>query len=129
MNSAGRCSATLLHTGVDARGISVIDRLSASRDVKLVALFSPEHGLRGALDRSIPDGKDEKVHFMVGIGNGWKSPFEHLPVRRLPLKDKNGKIVLPNSGVAQGGLIDTPDGKWYALLFQDNAAVGRVPVG
>lgn len=33
-----------------------------------------------------------------------------------------------NSGVAQGGIVDTPDGKWYAMLFQDRGAVGRVPV-
>ncbi len=33
-----------------------------------------------------------------------------------------------HSGVAQGGIVDTPDGKWYALLFQDRGAVGRIPV-
>lgn len=33
-----------------------------------------------------------------------------------------------NNGVAQGGLIDTPDGKWFSMLFQDHDAVGRVPV-
>ena len=33
-----------------------------------------------------------------------------------------------NQGVAQGGLIDTPDGRWYAMLFQDRGALGRVPV-
>jgi len=33
-----------------------------------------------------------------------------------------------NMGVAQGGLVDTPDGKWYAIMFQDSGAVGRVPV-
>ncbi len=32
------------------------------------------------------------------------------------------------SGVAQGGIVDTPDGKWYGLLFQDHGAVGRIPV-
>lgn len=32
------------------------------------------------------------------------------------------------AGVAQGGIIDTPDGKWYSILFQDHGAVGRVPV-
>lgn len=31
-------------------------------------------------------------------------------------------------GVAQGGIVDTPDGKWYAMLFQDHGAVGRIPV-
>jgi beta-xylosidase len=33
-----------------------------------------------------------------------------------------------NMGVAQGGVVDTPNGDWYALLFQDQGAVGRVPV-
>lgn len=31
-------------------------------------------------------------------------------------------------GVAQGGIVDTPDGEWYAILFQDRGAVGRIPV-
>ena len=31
-------------------------------------------------------------------------------------------------GVAQGGIVDTPEGKWYAVLFQDRGAVGRIPV-
>lgn len=35
------------HTGVDSRGVSTIDLVFASRDVKLVALFGPEHGIRG----------------------------------------------------------------------------------
>lgn len=38
-----------------------------------------------------------------------------------------GRVVLQDGGVAQGGLVDTPDGKWYALLFGDRGAVGRIP--
>ena len=33
-----------------------------------------------------------------------------------------------NSGAAQGGIVDTPDGKWFAILFQDRGAIGRIPV-
>ncbi len=33
-----------------------------------------------------------------------------------------------NQGVAQGGIVDTPDGDWYAILFQDHGAVGRIPI-
>lgn len=33
-----------------------------------------------------------------------------------------------NSGVAQGGIVDTPDGKWFGISFQDSGAVGRIPV-
>jgi beta-xylosidase len=38
-----------------------------------------------------------------------------------------GRVALRDQGVAQGGLIDTPAGDWYALLFQDHGAVGRIP--
>ncbi|MGB4092109.1 MAG: family 43 glycosylhydrolase, partial [Ruminococcus flavefaciens] len=44
-----------------------------------------------------------------------------------------GKTILDSgvgsygSGLAQGGIVDTPDGKWYGLLFQDHGAVGRIP--
>jgi beta-xylosidase len=38
-----------------------------------------------------------------------------------------GRAALSDAGVAQGGLIDTPQGDWYALLFQDHGAVGRTP--
>ncbi|MFG6432904.1 glycoside hydrolase 43 family protein [Roseateles sp. LYH14W] len=37
------------------------------------------------------------------------------------------RIALDDRGIAQGGLVDTPDGKWYAYLFKDNGAVGRIP--
>lgn len=38
-----------------------------------------------------------------------------------------GRVVLRDAGIAQGGIIDTPDGEWYALLFGDRGAVGRIP--
>ena len=38
-----------------------------------------------------------------------------------------GRVALQDLGVAQGGLIDTPDGKWYSYLFRDYGAVGRIP--
>jgi beta-xylosidase len=38
-----------------------------------------------------------------------------------------GRVALQDLGVAQGGLIDMPDGRWFAYLFRDNGAVGRIP--
>lgn len=38
-----------------------------------------------------------------------------------------GRLGLQDQGVAQGGLIDTPQGQWFAYLFKDNGAVGRIP--
>ena len=31
-------------------------------------------------------------------------------------------------GIAGGGFVDTPEGDWYSVLFQDRGAVGRMPV-
>jgi beta-xylosidase len=45
-----------------------------------------------------------------------------------------GRVVLDdnffygNNGVAQGGIIETPERDWYAMLFQDHGAVGRIPI-
>ncbi len=38
-----------------------------------------------------------------------------------------GRIGLQDLGVAQGGLVETPNGTWYSYLFRDYGAVGRVP--
>ncbi|GAA4300477.1 glycoside hydrolase 43 family protein [Aestuariibaculum suncheonense] len=38
-----------------------------------------------------------------------------------------GRIGLQDLGVAQGGLINTPDGKWFSYLFRDYGGVGRIP--
>jgi beta-xylosidase len=38
-----------------------------------------------------------------------------------------GRVALQDLGVAQGGLIDMPNGNWYAYLFRDYGAVGRIP--
>lgn len=38
-----------------------------------------------------------------------------------------GCVFLKDRGIAQGSLIDTPDGKWYAYMFRDFGAVGRIP--
>ncbi len=45
-----------------------------------------------------------------------------------------GRVILSEDfgfhrmGAAQGGIFDTPDGKWYTMVFQDSGAVGRLPV-
>ena len=37
------------------------------------------------------------------------------------------RLALQDRGIAQGGLIDTPDGDWYAYIFRDYGSVGRIP--
>jgi beta-xylosidase len=38
-----------------------------------------------------------------------------------------GRVALADKGVAQGSIIDTPQGEWFAYLFRDFGAVGRIP--
>ncbi|HEU4794300.1 MAG TPA: exo-beta-N-acetylmuramidase NamZ domain-containing protein, partial [Pyrinomonadaceae bacterium] len=47
------------HTGRNREGRQTIDVLNKAPGVKLVALFSPEHGIRGLLDEKVSDSKDE----------------------------------------------------------------------
>ena len=47
------------HTGRNREGRQTIDVLNKAPGVRLVALFSPEHGIRGLADENISDSKDE----------------------------------------------------------------------
>lgn len=38
-----------------------------------------------------------------------------------------GKLIFQDKGVAQGGMVDTPEGNWFAYLFRDYGSVGRIP--
>ncbi len=50
------------HTGRNLAGKQTIDILHEAKNVKLTAIFAPEHGIRGELDvEKIADGKDEKT--------------------------------------------------------------------
>jgi uncharacterized protein YbbC (DUF1343 family)/CubicO group peptidase (beta-lactamase class C family) len=54
------------HTGRDLAGKPTIDVLNDAKNLKLVALFAPEHGIRGELDQAkIDDTKDEKTGLPV----------------------------------------------------------------
>ncbi len=57
-------------TGRARDGASTIDLLAGAQGVTLVALFSPEHGLRGVLDERVASGRDERtglpVHSLYG---------------------------------------------------------------
>ncbi len=54
------------HTGRDRTGTPTIDVLQRAPGVKLTALFSPEHGIRGELDEEgIKDSRDTKTGLPV----------------------------------------------------------------
>jgi uncharacterized protein YbbC (DUF1343 family)/CubicO group peptidase (beta-lactamase class C family) len=57
-------------TGRAADGTTTIDLLHKAAGVQLVALFSPEHGIRGILDDGVPSSRDEvtglPIHSLYG---------------------------------------------------------------
>jgi uncharacterized protein YbbC (DUF1343 family) len=58
------------HTGLAVDGASTIDLLFKSGVCKLVALFSPEHGIRGMMDEKVTSAVDEAtglpIHSLYG---------------------------------------------------------------
>jgi len=58
------------HTGRSMDGKSTIDLIQGAAGVQLLALFSPEHGIRGILDADVPSSRDEKtglpIHSLYG---------------------------------------------------------------
>ncbi|MEK0313261.1 glycoside hydrolase family 43 protein [Cohnella sp. 56] len=67
-----------------------------------------------------PNSGNRRRRQLVYRSRALLGPYE----RRIVLDDDMG---CRNNGVAQGGIVDTPAGEWYAVLFQDRDAVGRVP--
>jgi uncharacterized protein YbbC (DUF1343 family)/CubicO group peptidase (beta-lactamase class C family) len=69
-------------TGLTRDGRSTIDVLNSEKaraaDVTLVRLFSPEHGIRGALDEKVSDSVDEKTGLPV------RSLYGDTPESRRP---------------------------------------------
>ncbi len=58
------------HTGRTRHGTATIDALFRAPNVKLVGLFSPEHGIRGLVDAEVGDSRDEStslpIHSLYG---------------------------------------------------------------
>jgi uncharacterized protein YbbC (DUF1343 family) len=66
------------HTGLNRNGKRTIDLLHKAPGVKLVALFSPEHGIAGALDHDgIADARDEATDLPIySLYNESRRPTE-----------------------------------------------------
>ena len=70
------------HTGRDCDGTPTIDLLHEAENLNLVALFSPEHGIRGELDAYVDDGVDERTGLPI---------YSLYGRRRSPLPEQAGR--------------------------------------
>ncbi|MHC4673105.1 MAG: exo-beta-N-acetylmuramidase NamZ domain-containing protein [Planctomycetota bacterium] len=73
------------HTGLTRDGKHIVNLIANAKNVDLVALFSPEHGFKGVLDRKIKDDTD--------------------PLTGLPIYSLYGKTRIPTDKMLAG--IDT----------------------
>ena len=108
-------------SGVKQGGVNrvLVSRADTNRDTGL----SGDYLLEGS-QMHIIDGK----YYLINIGwPGGKCRSVFCAKADSIMGPYETKIVYQCEGIAQGGLIDTPDGKWYALLFGDRGGVGRIP--
>lgn len=106
-------------TGIDSTGRHIIDRLHADSRVKLVALFSPEHGIRG--DAQAGAKVDDSVDGKTG----------------LPIYSLYGKTVKPTPQMLKGIdvlLFDIQDigARFYTYIYtmayaMEAAAENKIP--
>jgi len=72
------------------------------------------NGMYYLLNITWPSGEGSMRTVVLHRANNINGPWE-------------GKVGFKDMGVAQGGLIDTPEGRWYSYLFRDYGSVGRIP--
>lgn len=100
---------------------------------------NPSRGLRAEGYHGYKIGKYYYIFMIQGNGAQrqeivWRSTSltgDDWEVKRVfagDMVNADGSPFQKINGVAQGGIVDTPDGRWYALLFQDQGALGRMPV-
>ena len=64
------------HSATDAEGRHLVDLLAANPKIQIVALFGPEHGIRGDVDAGISDSIDAKTGLKVFSLYDTKLPIE-----------------------------------------------------
>ena len=55
-------------------------------------------------------------------------PWESRLVFGGEMVDNNGQQVMRTNGIAQGGVVQGVDGRWWCFLFKDYGSVGRMPI-
>lgn len=64
------------HTAIDRQGRHLVDLLAANPRINIVALFSPEHGIRGDVDVIVSDSKDPKTGLKIFSLYDYRAPKE-----------------------------------------------------
>lgn len=123
----------LVHGSGDIKLLELTQEATAVKPGGLHQVIIPEAGAIAGSDLALPaEGAhihkfDERYYlFLITWPRGGMRTQLCYRAERIT-GPYEGRVVLQDAGIAQGGLVDTPDGPWYALLFGDRGAVGRIP--
>lgn len=117
-------------TGLDSERVTTIERLHNAKNVKLVALFSPEHGIRGALDQSkIDDTIDEQTGVPVySLYGKSRTPsqeqFEKIDVMVFDIQDIGARFYTYPSTMCLAMEAAAKAGKGFVVLDRPNPIDG-----
>ncbi len=124
------------HTGIDRTGASTIDRLQEAPEVQLVALFSPEHGVRGRAQpgETVSDATDPRtglpIHSLYGrTREPTRAMLSGIDVLVIDIQDVGARyytyawtMVLAMRAAAEHGIS-------FMVLDRPNPLGGRVVQG
>ncbi|TCO10667.1 glycoside hydrolase family 43 protein [Natronoflexus pectinivorans] len=123
----------MLYGGGDVRIVELKDDLSGIKPNGINKIIIAEAGKVVAEDLMLPaEGtqlyKHDGMYYVFNITwprNGMRTVLVHRA--KEITGPYEGRVLLSDRGIAQGSVIDTPEGDWYAYMFRDFGSVGRIP--
>jgi len=117
------------HTGLSRDGKSDIDILFETDKCKLVALFAPEHGIRGTADENVANGKDGKTNLPIYSLYGktqkpTKEMLEDVDVLVFDIQDVGARFYTYIGTMAYAMRAAKEYGKKFAVLDRPNPVGG-----
>ena len=122
-------------TGLDSAGVTTIDRLNNAPGVKLVSLFSPEHGIRGLLDQpNVNDTVDEKTGLPIYSLYGkrrWptKLQLDDIDVLVFDVQDVGVRYYTNTATMALSMKAAAEAGKQFVVLDRPDPIGGEIVEG
>lgn len=123
------------HTGVDRRGRRDVDLLRTARDVRVTALFTPEHGFRGTEDRpDLENAVDRKTGLPIySVYGATRSPdvsaLDSVDVLLIDLQDIGARYYTYVSTAVRMMRDAAVRGKRVVVLDRPNPIGGDVVQG
>jgi len=117
------------HTGKTKTGQSVIDLIYAAPDIKVTALFAPEHGIRGDKDEKINSSVDEKtgltIHSLYGkTQKPTKEMLENVDIIVFDIQDIGTRFYTYITTLALAMEAAKENGKEVIVLDRPNPITG-----